>query len=87
MLRRGLIFRHCIANATVIGYGPFLPQSPTHPNVVEESLQYPDISSKLGQEFTIIICDLAICEIDLGLQKKTVKYDKVILRMGCFHIA
>ena len=69
-----------ISNATVIGYGPFFPKSPTHPDVVEESVQYcRDVSSKLEQEFTIITCDQAIYEVVLGLQKiKPVKYDKVI---------
>ena len=59
-----------ISNAKVIGYGPFFPKSPTHPDVVEESVQYcRDVSSKLEQEFTIITCDQAIYEVVLGLQK------------------
>jgi len=74
--------------ATVIGYGPFFPQSPTHPDVVEQSVQYcMDVARNRDQEFTIITVDQAIYEVVLGLQKKNPqKYAKVILRMGGFHI-
>ena len=77
------------APATVISYGPFFPQSPTNPDVVEQSIHYcMDVSKKQGQEFTIITCDQAIYEVVLGLQKKKhQQYAKVILRMGGFHIA
>ena len=78
-----------ISPATVISYGPFFPESPTNPDVVERSVQYCiDVSTKQGQEFTIITCDQAIYEVVLGLQKKNPKkYAKLILRMGGFHIA
>ena len=74
-----------ISNATVIGYGPFFPQSPTHPDVVEESVQYcRDVPSKLEQECTIIICDHAIYEVVLGLRKiKPVKCEKVDFEHEC----
>ena len=76
-------------SSTVISYGPFFPQSPTNPDVVEQSVQYcMDVSRKQGQEFTIITCDQAIYEVVLGLQKKNLqKYAKLILRMGGFHLA
>ena len=42
-------FNSDISNASLIGYGPFFQQSPTHPDVVEESVQYcRDVSSKLA---------------------------------------
>lgn len=83
----GLIPEAC--PATVIGYGPFFPQSPTHPDVVETSVEYcMKVSQRMGQEFTIITCDQAIYEIVLGQQKKKPqKYSKLALRMGGFHIA
>ena len=44
------------------------PQSPAHPQVVEESLQYcKDLSSKLEQKFKLVTCDLEIYEGNLGL--------------------
>ena len=72
----------------MIGYGPFFPQSPTHPDVVEESVQYcRDVPSKLEQECTIIICDHAIYEVVLGLRKiRPVKCKKLILSMSAFYI-
>ncbi|KAJ8362618.1 hypothetical protein AAFF_G00365430 [Aldrovandia affinis] len=72
-----------------LSYSPFFPKSPTDPDVVEQSVQYcMDVSRKQGKEFTIITCDQAIYEVVLGLQKKNPqKYDKLILRMGGFHIA
>lgn len=75
--------------ATLIGYGPFIPQSPTSADVVEKSVEYcMEVTQKVGQEFTVVTCDQAIYEIVLGLQKKkTRKYEKLILRMGGFHIA
>ena len=78
-----------VTPATAISYGPFFPQSPTDPDVVEQSVQYCiDVSRKIGQEFTVITCDQAIYEVVLGLQKKNPQnYAKLILRMGGFHIA
>jgi len=75
--------------ATVIGYGPFLPLSPTNPDVVQESVDYcMTVSKDMGQEFCVLTCDQAIYEIVLALQKKhPTKYDHLILRMGGFHIA
>ena len=69
----------------MIGYGPFFPQSPTHPYVVEESVQYcRDVSSKLEHEFTIITCDHAIYEVVLGLQNiQPVKCEKVDFEHEC----
>jgi hypothetical protein len=74
--------------ATVIGYGPIFPESPTDPNVVEHSIEYcMNVSNKMGQEFTVLTCDQAIYEIALALQKKRPeKYSKLLLRMGGFHI-
>ena len=74
---------------TVISYGPFFPQSPTNPDVVEKSVEYcMEVAQKMDQEFTINTCDQAIYEVVLGLQKKNLqKYDKLVLRMGGFHIA
>jgi len=47
-----------------------------------------EVAQKMDQEFTIITCDQAIYEVVLGLQKKKPqKYDKLVLRMGGFHIA
>ena len=78
-----------VTPATVISYGPFFPQSPTNPDVVEKSVEYcMGVSRKMGQEFTIITCDQAIYEVVLGLQKKmSEKYAKLVLQMGGFHIA
>ena len=40
---------------TVISYGPFFPQSPTNPDVVEKSVEYcMEVAQKMDQEFTII---------------------------------
>ena len=74
---------------TVIGYGPFFPESPTKPDVVEASVEYCiSATKKLGQQHCILTCDQAIYEIILGLQKKKPdKYKHLILRMGGFHIA
>ena len=75
--------------ATVIGYGPFFPQSPTNPDVVQASVHYcMKVTNKLGQEHCILTCDQAIYEIVLGLQSNyPTKYTSLILRMGDFHIA
>jgi len=41
--------------ATVIGYGPLFPQSPTNPDVVEKSVDYcMSVAVKMNQEFTIM---------------------------------
>ena len=68
---------------TVIGYGPFIPQSPTKPDIVETSLEYCMAAAiKLGQQNCIVTCDQA------GLKKKKEqKYQYLIPRMGGFHIA
>ena len=56
---------------TLIGYGPFFPESPTNPDVVESSVEYCiTTTKKLGQQYCIITCDQAIYEITLGLKKK-----------------
>ena len=75
--------------ATVIGYGPFFPESPTNPDVVHASVDYYiKVTNKLGQEHCILTCDQAIYEIVLGLQKKCPNsYKLLILGMGGFHIA
>lgn len=77
------------ARATVIGYGPFFPESPTKPDVVQASLDYcMKVSQKLGQQHCVVTCDQAIYEIALGLQKKDPdKFNTLVLRMGGFHIA
>lgn len=74
---------------TTVGYGPFFPESPTHPDVVAESVNYcVGVAKKLGQDHCVITCDQAIYEIVLGLQKKyPEKYGNIIIRMGGFHIA
>ena len=74
---------------TIIGYGPFFPQSPNNPDVVAESVNYCiGVARKLGQEHCVITCDQAIYEIVLALHKKHPdKYGHVIIRMGGFHIA
>ena len=44
--------------ATVIGYGPFFPQSPTSPDVVQSSVEYcMKVTNKLGQEHCVLTCD------------------------------
>ena len=75
--------------ATIIGYGPIVSESPTNPNVVAKSIEYcMSVSNKIGQEHTIMTCDQAIYEIALALvNKHPAKYEKLILRMGGFHIA
>ena len=74
---------------TLIGYGPFFPESPTKPDVVEASVEYCiTVTQALGQQHCVLTCDQAIYEINLGLQKKKPdKYKHLILRMGGFHIA
>ena len=74
---------------TILGYGPFFPESPTNPDVVAESLNYCSMVAKhLGQEFCIITRDQDIYEIVLALKKKHPdKYEHVIIRMSGFHIA
>ena len=74
---------------TLIGYGPFFPESPTNPDVVLESLNYCiGVAQKLQQDFCIVTCDQAIYEIVLALKNKNPdRYKKVIVRMGGFHIA
>ena len=75
--------------ATVIGYGPFFPQSPTCPDVVQSSVEYcMKVANKLGQEHCVLTCDQAIYEIVLVLKNKNPdRYKSLILRMGGFHIA
>ena len=73
---------------TTIGYGPFVPNPPTNPDVVMESVDYfMAVSKYLGLSYCVLTCDQAIYEICLALQKKfTKQYKNVILRMGGFHI-
>lgn len=86
-------FNHVVdgagSEATGISYGSIFPSSPTDSDVVEKSLDYViEVSQKLGNEFTVHTCDQAIYDIALGLKKKKhVKYEKLILRMGGFHLA
>ena len=70
--------------ATILGYGPIFPKSPTNPDVVEAAIEYSvSVTRKLDQEYTIPTCDQAIYEICLGFQKeKPRKYSKLLLRMG-----
>ena len=77
------------AQATVIGYGPFFPESTTNPDVVQASMHYcMKVSQKLEQQHCLVTCDQAFYEIALGLQKKNPsKFKTLILRMGGFHIA
>ena len=78
-----------LAEETIIGYAQFTPMSPANPDVVQESVKYcMAVSEELGSEYCILTCDQAIYEIVLGLQTKDPEvYDKLILRMGGFHIA
>ena len=85
---------HCILHReespqTVIGYGPFHPRSPTQPDVVKESVDYCIQVSRLNRQvYCVLSGDQAIYDIVLGLQTKHLNYyDKLILRMGGFHIA
>ena len=73
-------------NVTVIGYGPFFPQSPTHPDVVEES---PVLLRRFVKTRTIYNNHMWPSNLwsHPRLAKNPVKYDKVILRMGGFQIA
>ena len=74
---------------TIIGYSSFFPDSPVKPDVVGASLEYCiRVAEILSQQYCILTCDQAIYDIALGLQsKKPQKYQKLILRMGGFHIA
>lgn len=85
-------FFQCLSNSiqrkTNIGYGPFVPESPTSPSVVLNSLEYfISASNLLNQQFTIVTADQAIYEIILALKSKyPLKLERVIARMGGFHI-
>ncbi|CAG9771492.1 unnamed protein product [Ceutorhynchus assimilis] len=73
---------------TEMGYGPFVPSSPTKVGVVENSIEYClKVAQRLNQKHVIITVDEAIYEIVYGL-KKTIseKCKNVIPRMGGFHI-
>lgn len=73
---------------TVIGYGPFTPEPPTNPDIVMKGIDYcMSVSKYLSVDYCVLTCDQAIYEIALALQKKYPdKYQKLILRMGGFHI-
>lgn len=78
-----------MTDRTVIAYGPMYPEAPTNANVVETSIDYfMQVTSKLGQDKTVVTCDQAIYDIAKGLAKKHPgKYSSLILRLGGFHIA
>lgn len=73
---------------TVIGYGPFVPASPTRVEIVEKSIEYfVDASRKLKQDYVVITADEAIYEIVHGLKEKfPERYSSLVPRMGGFHI-
>lgn len=73
---------------TEIGYGPFVPSSPTNVEVVEHSIDYcSKVAQHLNQTHVVITVDEAIYEIVYGLKTKfPQKYKNVIPRMGGFHI-
>lgn len=85
-------FFQCLSNGiqrkTNIRYDPLIPESPTSPSVVLNSLEYfISASNLLHQQYVIVTANQAIYEIVLALKSKyPVKLERVIVRMGGFHI-
>ena len=53
---------------TVVAYGPLFPDSPTNPEVVQSSLDYfMLLTSKLGQQSTVVTVDQSIYDIVKGM--------------------
>jgi hypothetical protein len=77
-----------VTPVTSIGYCPFLPQSPTDPNVVREALHICIRSSrKLGMQHTVVTQDEAVYEISYTLRHQNPgEYSDVVLRLGGFHL-
>ena len=65
------------------------PEPPTSGGVVQKSIDYlTNLTSKLGQDTTVITCDQAIYDIAKGLAKRySEKYSNLVIRLGGFHIA
>lgn len=74
---------------TKITFGPFYPEPPTTPDVVQTSMEYfCKVSRHLNQTSTVITCDQAIYDIVKAINDKLPEiFGNVVLILGGFHIA